>query len=325
MWAPYSPVPVASDVFEGYPPKTQKITNSRLSLYTACMHLAQAVIVLALIFRLNSQDDTANAGNFPLGKNVRVLTPGKTNSTNSVSHNSFMGNYTITFERVDAGHLDVRYAIAGFFVLSAFFQGSASLLSPPMWFDTIAAQWNYIEYSISASVMMLCIAVEAGITDIYVLVCMFALIFATQMLGLVADLLSTLSENAQFPQDDIVLYTLGRWCWLVPHLVGWVTCVVAYAPVIDAFLMSTSYSTAAKVPDFVTGLIMAEMVLFICFGFVQAYWLFYKTMILQSSRNVCEDLRALQAKVERMFIILSLSAKTVLAWVILSPIIAALK
>ena len=299
------------------------ISNQKLSLYTAGLHLLQAIIALVLVFRLNSQTVNNNGGIFSLTKDIQIWTPLLNSSLGDGAGNSFVGNYSLTYTNVYVGKLDVRYSIVAFFILSAFFQGTSSILSPELWFNTITSQWRYLEYSISASVMIICIAVEAGISDVYTIVCIFTLIFATQILGLLADLLSTLTANVAFPQNDIILYTFGQWTWVVPHMAAWCTCITAYSPILDAYFQSVSHSPSANVPGFVTGLIMAEMILFVCFGFVQAYSLVYKTLIIQTGMNNNEALDALQERVERMFIILSLTAKSILAWVILAPILMA--
>ena len=281
------------------------ISNQKLSLYTAGLHLLQAIIALGLIFRLNSQTVNTNGGVFSLTKDIQIWAPLLNSSQSGGAGNSFVGNYSLTYTNVYVGNLDVRYGIVGFFILSAFFQGTSSILSPQLWFNTITSQWRYVEYSISASVMIICIAVEAGIS------------------GLLADLLSTLTANVAFPQNDIILYTFGQWSWVVPHMAAWCTCITAYSPILDAYFQSVSHSPSANVPGFVTALIMAEMILFVCFGFVQAYSLVFRTLIIQTGMNNDAALDALQERVERMFIILSLTAKSVLAWVILAPILTA--
>ena len=62
----------------------------------------------------------------------------------------------------------------------------------------------------------------------------------------------------------------------------------------------------------VTGIVFAEFVLFMLFGLVLLVWL-YSTDAERSARQ------------ERRFIWLSLVAKTLLAWVVLGPAIAASK
>ena len=65
-------------------------------------------------------------------------------------------------------------------------------------------------------------------------------------------------------------------------------------------------------PDFVTGIVFAEFGLFTQFGLVQLLWLYSS----DAERG---------ARQERRFIWLSLVAKTLLAWLVLGPAIAASK
>ena len=65
-------------------------------------------------------------------------------------------------------------------------------------------------------------------------------------------------------------------------------------------------------PDFVTGLVFAEFMMFTLFGLVQ--------LIL-----LCATDAGRYARQEQRFIWLSLVAKTLLAWLVLGPAIAASK
>ena len=80
------------------------------------------------------------------------------------------------------------YCILCFFILSGLFQGYVSKITTEegeadfeYWSTTLC----YMEYSISASLMVLCIGVESGILQIYTLMCMFVLMFTTMMLRLI--------------------------------------------------------------------------------------------------------------------------------------------
>ena len=79
----------------------------------------------------------------------------------------------------------------------------------------------------------------------------------------------------------------------------------------DAYFTAVSGS-GVRPPDFVTGIVFAEFGLFTLFGLVQLVWLY--------SADTDRD-----ARQERRFIWLSLVAKTLLAWVVLGPAIAASK
>jgi hypothetical protein len=164
--------------------------------------------------------------------------------------------------------------------------------------------------------MIMAIAVEAGIRDVYTLECMFVLLWITQLAGIIAEY--------PFSQDD-------KWFWVWPHMAGWVTFVAAYAPILDSFLLCNAHSER-QAPGFVRALVIVEFLLFACFGFVQAYCLTAKAQLPpvgyrgvrdSEQANESSDPGAAYDNIdidgEGAFIVLSLAAKTSLAWIILTP------
>jgi hypothetical protein len=218
-----------------------------LNLAAALLHAAQAVTVIALTAWLDAKPKPPkpllfDGGHFTLERTVRV----------------WNANDTITALSVPSGTVDVRVMMIAFFTLSALFQGAASVFMRGR-----SGALRYVEYSFSAAVMIMAIALEAGIRDVYTLQCMFVLTWVTMLLGIVA-------EYVQTPQTP--------WLWLLPHCAGWVTCVSAYAPILDAFLLSANRSEK-QAPSFVRVLVFLEFVMFSCFGFVQAYALTAKAFV----------------------------------------------
>jgi hypothetical protein len=161
--------------------------------------------------------------------------------------------------------------------------------------------------------MIMTIAVEAGIDNIYTLESMFVLTFATMMLGLLAE------------------FTPPPLSWIA-HATGWVTFLSAYSPILDSFLQSSSRS-AAPAPGFVQVIVFLEFVLFSSFGLVQVYALFFAKEDAHGSPQ--EDQRLLSTQIENdedpidgdafrinvAYVALSLCAKTILGWLIISPVL----
>lgn len=300
---------------------------STLNLIAALLHGGQAIAVAALYERLGG-----STSQFFEGGRLRVFrtawnttrTPASNHSGGSGSsglsnnnHSVWEGEYTL----VSYGTLDIRACILAFFVLSAVFQGAASWLS-----DGRSGIWRYVEYSFSASTMALAIAAEAGIRDLYALVGVFGLIWATMAFGIVADWTSLLMR--------------GTFLWVVPHLAGWATCIAAYGSILDSFNFNASRGSP---PDFVRVIVFLQFGLFTCFGFVQAWGLARRTYASapSSSANLGAEEQALMLArdmqynathgikdddddedgVELVFIGLSLTAKTLLCWIVLSPLL----
>ena len=289
-----------------------------LNTIAVYLHGAQAITVAALIAWLNQQPTKHNGpfdngGRFPVYRSIAV----------------WQANHTSpTLARIDDGVYDVRYAILGFFLLSSAFQGIAAAFASGHSGPTL----RYIEYSFSASTALCAIAVEAGIHDTYTLQAQFMLTFATMILGIAA-------EFAQTPQRPL-------FPCLFFHVAGWCTCLSAYVPALDAFMQTARLSSPGP-PNFVKALVIGEFVLFSCFGFVQtymlaarasAYYYYYACLMMpdsgqqqryempspppNSSDNLVDRLREIDERGEWVSIVLSLTAKTMLCWIVMSPLIA---
>lgn len=264
-------------------------------------------------------DDAVDAGVFAMAK-IRAMS----------------SDFYIETRDLSSGEIDVRYIIVAFFALSGVFQ-----VVEGYFFDFYyTPRLRFIEYSVSASIMIIAIAVESGIRDLYTIEMMFILIWATQIFGLFADALSVLSERFDIVyQIEPIYQVLGPWSWMLPHFAGWATCVGAYAPILDNFFESNKASDT-KAPGFVNVIVFLQFGLFSCFGFVQLYSLVKRTYIIlgqdqqqypesralimgsATARNMVDaKLVDLAENVERMYILLSFTAKTLLAWLVLSPII----
>ena len=289
------------------------------NIITAALHCIQALLVRALSSTITQTKPTPFGGvQFSVVKQVI----GFDRNTSSVS-----------FVTKDEGYYDVVNLIVCFFFLSAMFQSAAVSLD---W------RWlRFIEYSFSASIMLVCIALEAGVRDLYTLRCMAALMWITQLLGLMAEFISHLSLRVR---EGI------EWHWAFPHTAAWVTCLAAYAPAIDAFIENQD-----KAPDFVRWMVYLELLLFMSFGAVQLYGLARKSLLLFMSfgavqlyglarKSLLESvvvyvechshghlvegadaagLDSIDRTCEYAYTTLSLVAKTLLAWIVLSPILAA--
>jgi len=255
-----------------------------LNLIAAILHGTQALVVTALIIWIKPKGMFDSK--FALVRNVPVW--------------SAQGEQSMT--QLASGTFDVSFAIIAFFTLSALFQGAASI-----WFDGRPGPvFHYMEYSLSASTLVCVIAVEAGIRDAYTVEMQFVLMFATMVIGIAAELVQT-------PDQPFIP--------CIPlHLAGWVTCLASYVPAMDMYIQSTRLS-AMHPPDFVSALIIVELLLFVSFGFVQTYMLVSRAYLYMQRNRLHPELANIEDHAELAFIVLSLSAKTVLCWIVLSPIL----
>ena len=184
--------------------------------------------------------------------------------------------------------LDVPLAwgVALFFFLSAFFH---FLVSTPGVFDRytkgLAAQHNYyrwVEYSISSSVMIVLIAQVTGITNAAALMAIFGVNASMILFGWVQE------KYVKPGSGDMLPFAFGSFAGSVPWLV------------LLVYILAPGAERDTSAPAFVYVIIVTVFVLFNCFALVQ--WLQYKKKPIS------------YLKAEKAYIVLSLVAKSLLAW-----------
>jgi len=144
------------------------------------------------------------------------------------------------------------------------------------------ARW--IEYSLSASIMMIAISLLVGIYDVMSLVMIFALAAIMNLMGLVMEI-----HNQTTKQTNWLSYWVGCLAGLVPWLVV-------------SFYMWLGANNGSSAPTFVYWIFVSIFLFFNCFAV---------NMVLQYKKiGPWKD----YLYGERAYIILSLVAKSLLAW-----------
>ncbi len=142
-------------------------------------------------------------------------------------------------------------------------------------------RFRWIEYSVSATIMILLIASYSGITEI-------AAVLAIAGANVSMILFGWLQEKFN-PPDRTETTMMPFWFGTIAGLAPWVA-------------IWFNVITADEVPGFVYGIVVAELVFFFSFGLNQ--WLQYRRIGRWSSYLFGE----------KTYLVLSLVAKTVLAW-----------
>lgn len=192
--------------------------------------------------------------------------------------------------------INIAYAVVGFLVLSAFFH---FLIVTPTMFGRYTAglranrnTFRWVEYSLSSSIMIVLILQLNGITDFAALAGLFAVNAAMILFG-------WLQERYAKPGDgDMLPFIFGSMVGAVP----WIIITIA--------LIGPGNTSDATVPGFVWGIIVSLFVFFNSFAVVQ--WKQYR-----AHGKWADYLRG-----ERVYIILSLVAKTALAWQVFAGALA---
>lgn len=193
---------------------------------------------------------------------------------------------------------EVRYgwAVAAFLLLAA---ADHLLVAAPGLVDRYEAglgrgrnMFRWAEYSLSASLMVVLIAMLTGITGVYAVMGLFAVNAAMILFGALMELVNRPGEPV-------------RW---TPFVFG---CIVGIVPWLAITLaLGGSVQDGSEVPGFVFGIFVSLFLLFNCFAVNQ--WLQYRR-----NGRWADYLFG-----ERVYILLSLVAKSALAWQVFAGTLA---
>lgn len=184
-------------------------------------------------------------------------------------------------------HIELPWLVALFFFLSAFFHLFIATTYNARYNQNLKLGINkarWVEYSLSASVMMVAIGMLVGIYDLSSLIMIFVLIAIMNLMGLVMEV-----HNQTTAQTNWLSYWIGCLAGAVP-----------WAAV--AFYMWLGAHEGSRAPTFVYWIFVSIFAFFSCFAVNMA--LQYKK--IGPWRDYLYG--------ERAYIILSLVAKSLLAW-----------
>ena len=273
------------------------------NIFAVLGHLASAV---AMIFLIKDKDPliipyTESYSEWTNVKNGTCTQGSRSFETNN--GNFCIGTTTKPVYCNDDGcyGLNLGWLIISFHLLSFFFQSLASISDIFPLFDYQYSKMiednknplRFIEYSFSASIMLISIALLNGVTDINLITSIAVLTSACQLCGLAVEYVNELKIK-----------------WLL-HLTGWLQFFWAYGIIGHAFFKSieaAKENSTPGPPDFVYIIVIALFLLYASFGFVQLY-----ELINFNNFN--------PFKKEKAYIILSLTAKLLLGWMIFSNVL----
>jgi hypothetical protein len=270
------------------------------------MHLANAVVMIYIFYTPDKNNIVEKDVCYQLTRNYASWDA--TNGTASIK--------TIT---INAGVLRLHWLIVAFHFLSFVFQiipilfdkesacchlKRCTALEYP-YIDYVKKGRNpirFLEYSISASLMLLCIALLTGMRDANLLLSIALLCATCQVFGYVAE---TLFVEEKFPSVRHI-----------SHVAGWVTLMTSYAIIWVYYgLANANASDGNGAPDFVHAIVVSMFLLFNSFG------------VVQLSQMYCGDkcctrfYNCVGKNSEASYIFLSIVAKTILGWVIYAQVL----
>lgn len=186
----------------------------------------------------------------------------------------------------------IGYAVGLFLLLAA--ADHLLMAAPGIWpwyRDNVARQINYArwwEYAISASVMIVLIALITGVSDVGAVIAIFGVNAAMIFFGMLMEIFNRPGEGLRV-----------NW---TPFLFGCVAGIVPWIVIAYQFIGAATRSTGPGVPGFVYGIVISLFLLFNSFAINQA--LQYRRVGPWRSYLFGE----------KAYIVLSLTAKSLLAW-----------
>lgn len=184
--------------------------------------------------------------------------------------------------------LSLPWLVAGFFFLSAFAHLSVATYYRRRYETNLASGINkarWWEYAFSASLMMVAISLLVGIYDFSSLLMIFSLTAAMNLLGLAMEV-----YNQRQVVTNWLTYKLGSFVGVIP----WVVIALAF--------WASAHFSGAQPPTFVYWIFVSIFIFFNCFAI---------NMILQYKKvGPWRD----YLYGEKAYIVLSLVAKSLLAW-----------
>ena len=203
------------------------------------------------------------------------------------------GNFS---DPINLFNLKIGYMVAGFLALSAFFH--FLIISPKMFGKYTAGLKNHInvfrwvEYSLSSTIMIIVILQLNGTAD-------YIALMGIAVVNVCMILFGWFQEKYTTPGDGDLL---PFWFGCIAGIVPWLATL--------ANILSPKGPTESTTPGFVYGIVVSLFLLFNCFAIVQ-----YKQYKAQG--KWANYLRG-----ERTYIVLSLVAKSLLAWQVFSGSLA---
>ena len=328
-------------------------------LFTATVHfMLMCAVIIAPFFvtkdvRLSKITQSINVWASGL-ENVEIMFPASYKITENISLADTCQPFVPKTIHRDSGpatifpkilllcEIDNRISIGLFFFLSFAFQISKTVnfeysCSFPFIFKNICigktyysnlamgriSKIHYVEYSVSATIMILVMITQIGLTDLSLIINVCVNAWSCMIIGLLTEHIVDAEGDSGFRQYSSYGYNLS----FISHILGWIPLLsVIFTMLTPLVTYKACILGNIEIPDFVFVFVIGEIVLFCSFGLVQ----FASVTNVQRIRNpnaetlaACNGQYDLTIKdnllirnacsVESWYITLSLFAKTFLA------------
>jgi len=208
-------------------------------------------------------------------------------------------NKTILKYNIPDYAFNTNYALVAIFALAFVFQGYNGLY---MGFDETFPRIIYnIEASISSGLIVIILAMNAGILELYTLVSLFGIMFG-------ANLLNACAESSSWWMSVIMENKGMKYAWMLPQLASWILLFFAFIPILINIEKTRDCSYA--IPSYVTIVIFLEFIFFLLYQIMHTFLLAWRSLNAQVNADFWIDFGS---------ITWSIIIKTFLAWTLLIP------
>lgn len=218
-------------------------------------------------------------------------------STSFLMFNPFTSRLEST--TAETGSVNLALLVALFFLISAAFHFGIRTIWNKQYYRGLEQglnKYRWIEYSISASTMMVAISVLTGVYDLSSLIMVFSLTATMNLMGLVMELWNR--DRRQLEKNTSWLsYLIGCFAGLIP----WIVFII--------YVVGSGKYGGAEIPTFVYWIYVSIFLFFNCFA--ANMYLQYKKVGKWSNYIYGE----------KVYIWLSLIAKTALAWQVFAGVL----
>lgn len=276
---------------------SQQTLLKRAHLVAGVLHLTSAIVLLVL--GLNNGDTWRPV----LRASYEVWTRNNDCDGAEKSNEGDCFDLERAFLKVDSPH------IIALLFLFGFWSGLVHLITVIRWEDFMTRFKNrtnigrWIDYAVSSTLMIIVIAIYAGIDDVNILVGVAVSQFITICLGALSEY--SHSNGILFGEGNPAANIFNRAKWLLYALANVIFVVGVWAPILTTFAISIDkIPSDADVDRWLIYLIFSAFaVVFSSFGFVFLAQIGWKKRISYG-------------KVELLYVVLSLTSKVLLHWVL---------